>query len=91
MESTTPLVVAIVNCDNPGSAWLPSIVGLLLVIFLGGSPFAFSLGGEVAGPGEMGDCLAVKAISSARPAKRIESRSGTRTQWTTSKTKHIRP
>ena len=107
MESSSPLdmavpfrttngfskrgLVAIVNCDNSGSAWLPLVAEVWLAISVAGSPFAFSLGGEVAGPGELGVLLAVEDISWARPAKRMESWSCARTKRTTSKTKHIRP
>ena len=84
-------LVAIVNCDNSGSVWLPLFAEVWLAISVAGSLFTFSSGGEVAGPGELGVLLAVEDISWARQAKRMESWSCARTKWTTSKTKHVRP
>ena len=79
MESAAPLVIAVpfrttngfskrglvatVNCDNSGSAWLPLVAEIWLAICVAGSPFAFSFAGEVAGPGELGVLLAVEDIS----------------------------
>ena len=83
--------VAVVNCGNSGPAWLPLVVEVWFAICVAGSPFAFLLGGEVAGPGELGVLFAVENISWARPTKRMESWSCARTQWITSKTKHIHP
>ena len=84
-------LLAIVNCDTSVPEWLPLVTGVELAIGGVGAPFPVSLGGEVAGLGELGVLFAVEDVSWARPLKEMKRRCYAHTQRTTSKTKHVRP